>query len=178
MGHGDHGAEATGASPVDGHTYLFKPGLWSVEGIFLDRSEGRHRQSGQLVVVHAPDLWTIDSEMTISGEDPRDFLNRYEVQPMAPGAVYTEWKSEAGGPEPIFGLFVVVEEALMMPWQSRSGAYWGHETLTRLNPGLYLSRGFAFLKRDKVSSWAVRMTRQGGQDPVSVDPVGMAPATP
>jgi hypothetical protein len=50
----------------------------------------------------------------------------------------------------------------MSPWQSRSGSYWGHETLTRLSDDAYLSRGFAFLKREKVSSWAVRLTRQGG----------------
>jgi hypothetical protein len=156
------GTNAEGVSGPSAHAYLSRPGLWAVEGVFMDRQEGRHRQSGQLVVVHGPDLWTIDSELTISGEDARDFLTRYEVQPLAPGAVHTEWKSDTGGPEPIYGLFVIVEDALMSPWQSRSGAYWGHETLTRVSDDVYLSRGFAFLKREKVSSWAVRLTRQGG----------------
>ncbi|MDR1545157.1 MAG: hypothetical protein LBU12_00255 [Deltaproteobacteria bacterium] len=146
------------------HTYLFQPGLWSVEGSFYDRQEGRHRQSGQLAVIHEPDLWTIDSQINVSGQDVRDFLTRYEVTPFKPGAAHTEWKSLSGGPEPIFGLFVVVEDCLMMPWQSRSGLYWGQEVLARLGPDEYLSRGFAFIKDEKASSWAVKLTRQGAAE--------------
>jgi hypothetical protein len=153
--------QAPGALAAAGHTYLVKPGLWLMEGIFFDREEGRHRQSGQLVVVHSPDAWSIESELAISGEDTRDFLSRYDIEPLAPGAAYTEWKSETGGPEPIFGLFVIVEDAILSPFQSRSGHYWGHETLTRVSPDAYLSRGFAFIKREKVSSWAIKLTRQG-----------------
>jgi hypothetical protein len=144
------------------HTYLLEPGLWTVDGLYLDQSENRHRQSGQLVIVHSPDLWTIEGEMRISGEDTRDFLSRYEITPLAEGRVHTEWKSQTGGPEPIYGLFVFVEDTVLSPWQSRSGAYWGHETLTKAGNDVYISRGFTFLKNEKVSSWAVRLIRQGG----------------
>jgi hypothetical protein len=152
----------TGAD--QGHTYLLRPGLWSVEGILIDREGHRHLQSGQLVIVHSPELWTIESEMTISGIDPREFLSRYEITPMAQGALQTEWRSESGGPEPVYGLFVIVEDAVLSPWQSRSGNYWGHETLIRVSDDRYQSRGFAYLKRERVMSWAVKLVRQGAPE--------------
>jgi hypothetical protein len=147
------------------HTYLVEPGLWSVEGLFFDQAEKPHQQSGQLVVIHGPDLWTIDSSMNITGQDNRDFDTRYDITPMPSDRSYTEWKSITSGPEPIFGLFVVVEDTLMMPWESESGIYWGQEVLARLSPTEYLSRGYAFIKRDKVSAWAVKLTRdETGKD--------------
>jgi hypothetical protein len=142
---------------------MFRPGLWSMEGIYIDEGRRRHRQSGEVVIVHEPGLWTVDASMTISGEDSRTFQSRHEVTPVAPGASFSEWRSETGGPEPIVGLLVVVEDSLMLPWQSSSGIYWGNETLVRLGEGLYQSRGFAFLDRRLVSSWLARLTLQGGR---------------
>jgi hypothetical protein len=143
------------------HSYLVEPGLWTLEGLFYDRDERSHRQTGELVVVHGPSLWTIESRLNISGEDTRDFDTRYDIAPLGEGATYTEWKSITGGPEPIFGLFVLIEDTIMMPWESESGTYWGQEVLARVGEGEYLSRGFGFIKREKVSAWAAKMTKVG-----------------
>ncbi|MDR2387655.1 MAG: hypothetical protein LBE80_08755, partial [Deltaproteobacteria bacterium] len=107
------------------HTYLLEPGLWTVEGTYIDKEERRHRQTGQLVIVHSPSLWTIESRLNISGDDQRDFDTRYDINPMEEGQSYVEWKSITSGPEDIFGLFVIVEDTIMMPWESESGLYWG-----------------------------------------------------
>ncbi|MDR3154107.1 MAG: hypothetical protein LBW85_07540 [Deltaproteobacteria bacterium] len=144
------------------HTYLFRPGLWTADGIYFDELEKPHVQSGELLVEHAPDVWTIDSRMNVSGTDRRDFVSRYTVTPFKEGSSFTEWKSHIGGPEPVYGLFVVVQECILMPWQSQSGQYWGQESLISVSDGEYLSRGFAFIKDRKASSWAVRLLRQGG----------------
>ncbi|MDR0355158.1 MAG: hypothetical protein LBJ64_05430 [Deltaproteobacteria bacterium] len=141
------------------HTYLFQPGLWTVDGRYLDREENPHTQTGELVIVHARDLWTIDSQLNISGQDPRKLESRYEVTPFANDKSYTDWKSDTDGPEPVYGLFVVVQDAIMMPWQSRSGIYWGQEVLAKVSDHEYISRGFAFIKDDKVASWAARLSR-------------------
>ncbi|MDR2406161.1 MAG: hypothetical protein LBE27_07320 [Deltaproteobacteria bacterium] len=141
------------------HTYLFEPSLWAVEGIYRDGKNIPHTQEGQLLVSHTPELWTIDSQLKISGEDKRDFLTRYEFSPFTQTEVYCEWKSFTGGPEPIYGLFVIVEESIMMPWQSQTGQFWGHEVLSYQSSTQYLTRGFAFLKDKLVSSWAATMKR-------------------
>jgi hypothetical protein len=141
------------------HTYLVEPGLWAVEGIYLDQEERPHRQTGELVVIHGQGIWTMESRMKVSGEDTRDFDTRYDITPLPEGKSYTEWKSITSGPEAIMGLFVIVEDTVMMPWESESGVYWGQEVLARVGPADYLSRGFAFINRDKVSAWAVKLTR-------------------
>ncbi|MDR0550332.1 MAG: hypothetical protein LBI10_13135 [Deltaproteobacteria bacterium] len=141
------------------HTYLLQPGLWEVEGHYFDGEENRHEAKGQILMTHGPDLWTMESQIKISGQDRRDFLSRYEITPLADKASFTEWKSQVGGPEPIYGLFVLVEDTVMMPWQSSSGVYWGQECLGFKTPDEYQGRGFAFLKNQKASAWAFRLTR-------------------
>jgi hypothetical protein len=141
------------------HTYLFEPSLWSVEGIYRDGKNIPHSQEGQLLISHTPELWTIDSQLTISGQDKRDFLTRYEFSPFSATEQYAEWKSFSGGPEPIFGLFVLIEETILMPWQSQTGIYFGQEVLVYQSPTQYLSRGFAFLQNKLVSSWAATLSR-------------------
>jgi hypothetical protein len=98
--------------------------------------------------------------MNISGEDKRDFEARYEVVPFSENKNYTEWKSMTGGPEPLFGLFVVVEDTILTPSQSRSGVYWGQEAHIRVGKGEYSNRGFSFLKDEKVSSWSMRLIKE------------------
>ena len=143
------------------HTYLVNPGLWELTGIYYDKNNNAYPQKGELIITHDPDLWVVEGQITITTEQTQSVTSRYEIQPLAPGATYTDWTSEAGGPEPIFGLFVLVGDTIMSPWQSRSGTYWGQEILTRVSDTEYQGRGFAFLKEEKVSAWATRVTLAG-----------------
>jgi hypothetical protein len=127
-------------------------------GIFYDQNDNPFPQKGRLVVTHEPDFWVIEGDLTITTHETQKVVSRYEVQPLAPDSTCAEWKSETGGPEPVFGLFVLVEDTIMSPWHSKSGAYWGQEILTRISPGEYRGRGFAFLQNKKVSAWATRLT--------------------
>ena len=141
------------------HTYLLEPGLWEISGAYYDANDNPFPQKGQLVIVHSPDIWTIEGEVTITTHETQKVTSRYEVQPLAEGASFTEWRSETGGPEPVLGLFVMVEDVLMSPWHSRSGAYWGQEILRQISEDEYQGRGFAFLNDQKVSSWSTRLVR-------------------
>lgn len=143
------------------HTYLLEPGLWEIEGAYYDLNNNAYPQKGQVVITHEPGLWTLEGKLTITTHETQIINYRYEIEPQAEEATYTEWKSETGGPEPVFGLFVSVEETIMSPWQSRSGTYWGQEVLTHISPDGYQARGFAFLENKKVSAWSTRLTRLG-----------------
>jgi len=143
------------------HSYLLQPGLWELTGVYRDLNDNPFPQKGQLVITHEPGLWTIEGQLTVITEQTQTIASRYDVQPLAEGASFTEWKSEVGGPEPVFGLYVVVEDTIMSPWQSRSGAYWGQEVLRQVSPTEYQGRGFAFLNNEKVSAWSTRLTFNG-----------------
>ena len=143
------------------HSYLLQPGLWELSGVYRDLNDNPFPQKGQLVVTHEPGLWIIEGQLTVITEQTQTIASRYDVQPLAEGASFTEWKSEVGGPEPVFGLYVVVDDVIMSPWQSRSGAYWGQEVLRQVSPTEYQGRGFAFLNNEKVSAWSTRLTFNG-----------------
>ncbi|MGL4209498.1 MAG: hypothetical protein ACRCTY_08945 [Candidatus Adiutrix sp.] len=143
------------------HSFLLNPGLWDVSGVFYDANNRPYPQSGQLVIVHEDDLWTVEGRLSIITENAQTVNSRYEVTPMPEHGSFTEWKSEAGGPEPIFGLYVLVGDTIMSPWQSRSGTYWGQEVLIRQSSHEYHGRGFAFLNNEKVSAWTTHLTFNG-----------------
>ena len=143
------------------HTYLYRPGLWDLAGIYYDANNNAFPQKGTILVIHEPDLWIVEAQLTITTEQTQKAASRYEIQPPAEGASVTEWKSETGGPEPVYGLYVVVGDAIMSPWQSKSGVYWGQEVLTWVNENDYQARGFAFLENEKVSAWSTRLMFNG-----------------
>lgn len=141
------------------HTYLMCSGLWDLDGLIEGADGVKFKQEGQLAVYRQDDIWSIDSRITILRPAPQDIVSRYEVAPFNEAAGYAEWTSHVGGPEPVHGLFVIVEDAIMSPWQSSGGEYWGQEVLVRVADDEYRVRGFAFLKQNKVSAWSARMFR-------------------
>ncbi len=143
------------------HSYLLKPGLWEISGLYIDKYENKFSQKGQLLISHEPGLWTLEATLTIATKQAQTINSRYEIQPLSSGASFTEWKSETGGPEPVFGLFVLVGDTIMSPWQSRSGIYWGQEIMARQSADSYQGRGFAFLNNEKVSAWITRLSFNG-----------------
>jgi len=143
------------------HSYLLQPGLWELTGVYRDINNNPFPQKGQLVITHEPDLWIIEGQLTVITEQTQTISSRYDVQPLAENASFTEWKSEVGGPEPVFGLFVLVDDTIMSPWQSKSGTYWGQEVLRQVSPTEYQGRGFAFLNNEKVSAWVTRLSFNG-----------------
>lgn len=144
------------------HTYIMEPSLWEMSGIYHDVNNNKYPQKGQVVVSHQSDLWTLEGQLTITTHETQDINYRYEIQPPPDEtATFVEWKSETGGPEPVFGLFVIVEDTIMSPWQSQSGTYWGQEIFTYINPNEYQGRGFAFLQNEKVAAWSIFLTRIG-----------------
>ena len=143
------------------HSYLLQPGLWELTGVYRDLNNNPFPQKGQLVITHEPDMWVIEGQLTVITERTQTIASRYDIQPLTEGASFTEWKSEVGGPEPVFGLFVLVDDTIMSPWQSRSGTYWGQEVLRRVTATEYQGRGFAFLNNEKVSAWVTRLTFTG-----------------
>lgn len=142
------------------HTYLMRSGFWELDGLIEGPDGQVCRQTGQLVVCRRDGLWSIDSLIVISRPTAREIVSRYEVGPFNEKDACAEWKAHLGGPAPIYGLFVIVEDAIMSPWQSSSGDYWGQEIMVWAADDEYRVRGYAFLKRQRVSAWSARMFRR------------------
>lgn len=143
------------------HTFLFNEGLWEASGTYYDAQGNRLSNEGQTVITHGPDLWISEGSMKIIGENPMEFHNRYEIIPFAPGFDFTTWRSFNPDLETLHGHYVIVEDAIISPWQSETGEFWGTEFLVQVSETVYRGRGYAFRQGQKLSSWAVQLIYKG-----------------
>jgi hypothetical protein len=141
------------------HTFLFEEALWDASGAYYDAAGTRFPTEGRTVITHQTGLWINEGTLKILSENPMEFRNRYEVMPFPPGSDRTVWHSYNPDLEELEGWFVIVEDAIMSPWRSKSGQFWGQEVLIQVNDDEYRGRGFAFHGETKMSSWAVRLVR-------------------
>ncbi len=135
------------------HAYLFQPALWEGEGR-MDVAVIPTPQpvSCTVRVGHAPGRWQLE---VVLGEGQ----TRWELEPPAPG----EQSLRLHGHSPDFGaltgLLTVVDESLLLFYESADGSMKGGETLQRLTADSYQLRGALFIDGDRFTSWSVRLRR-------------------
>lgn len=141
------------------HTYLFKEGLWTAKGIYID--EGGHDipVEGESEISHVDEIWVNETCMRMFGDSPLEFQNRYEIVPFAPDKDFTSWTSSSPTLGFFLGRFIVVDDSILSFYQSKNGEYSGTEYLRKIDEALYWNRG-AFMTNDKkLSSWVVKLRK-------------------
>ena len=140
------------------HSFLFQEGLWLANGRYYDACGVALPCEGQTRITHAEGLWINEGFMRVLADQPVEFSNRYEIVPFEEGQEITTWHSLNPDLENLHGQFIIVFDAIISPWQSESGEYWGSEFLLQINDTLYHNRGYACRGNTKLSSWAVELT--------------------
>jgi hypothetical protein len=140
------------------HTFLFRPALWESRGWFYDNAGNRLPCEGQTVITHESDIWINEGSMKVIGPQPMEFTNRYEIAPFKPGLDFTTWQSFNPDLESLSGHFVIVEDAILSPYKSESGQFWGNEFMVQVSEREYRGRGYVFQGDQKLSSWAIQLS--------------------
>jgi hypothetical protein len=84
--------------------------------------------------------------------------NRYEIEPLSPGARSTHWSSINPSIGALRGRFVLSGDAILSNYASPTGRYRGFESIKKETDAKYSVRG-AMLDEDKViSTWALELT--------------------
>ena len=140
------------------HTFLLQEGLWRAEGEYCDSGGTRYPTSGECTIRHQATRWQFESALRLRGEPPRIQHNRYEIEPLKPGAISTHWSSHNAMVGALSGRFVVTGDAILSFYASPTGRYRGFECLQQKDEKRYSARG-ALLEEDKViSTWAIELT--------------------
>ena len=142
------------------HSFLFEEAAWKAEGLYFHADGRAVPAEGRTRITHLPDIWINDGYMRVLVNGGAEFSNRYEIQPFGPNDEITTWRSRNPALEDLSGQFIIIEETIISPWQSQSGAFHGAEVMIMVAPGEYLSRGYAMHGREKLSSWAVRLLKE------------------
>jgi len=141
------------------HTFLFEEGLWKAEGVYVDGTNTALHAEGAITITHGEDLWINEGSLKLFLTKPVEFKNRYEIIPFEEGRDHTTWKSKNPVIGTLLGKIVLIDDSLISLYESEDGLYAGSEYLLRVSETVYRNRGFAFKDDERISSWAVQLTR-------------------
>ncbi len=140
------------------HTFLFLEGTWTGKGTYYDQNSSPLNASGQSEIVHLKNTWFINSSMTLSGENPVELKNDYEIIPFENDI--TSWKSVNPELGTLLGSFAIVEDSIISLFSSETGEVFGSEILTKINESEYSAKGVLYNAAGKISSWSVHLERE------------------
>lgn len=136
------------------HTFLLKPGVWTARGHFITPDGAVAQAEGRTGISHEPEAWRLKGFMRVLLDDPIEFSNDYEIEPMEPGVLAAKWVSRNPDLGALRGNFAIAGDAIISVYRSDDGQHEGSETLLLLADGSYLSRGALFSGGELASTWA------------------------
>lgn len=140
------------------HTFLYSEGVWISRGIYYDENNNKLNVEGRSEITHKKKLWLNKSSMILTGDNPVELRNDYEIAPFVKGV--TIWKSNNPELGTLIGRFAVVEDMILSLFSSESGEFFGSESLTKINESEYIGKGVLYSAAGKIYSWSVRMERE------------------
>ncbi|MBP1732590.1 MAG: hypothetical protein H6Q55_3019 [Deltaproteobacteria bacterium] len=141
------------------HTFLFEEGVWRAEGTYIDGTNTALRAEGTIAITHTGEAWINEGSLRLLRAHPVEFQNRYEIVPFEEGKDYTTWKSQNPVIGTLIGKIVVIDDSLISVYESEDRLYAGSEYLLQVSETVYRNRGFAFKEDERISSWAVQLTK-------------------
>lgn len=143
------------------HTFLFEPGIWSGIGTFWTEDGKPTPAEGRIEITHRPQCWLLAGSLRVSCSPRVEFVNHYFIEPPAPGAISTTWKSENSALGKLKGSFAVVGPSIVSLYHCDGGpGYYGTEHLMQLEAERYEACAVLFLEGRRLSSWRMTLTRE------------------
>lgn len=141
------------------HTFLFKQGLWILDGEYYDRYRNAYSAAGQSETIHRKEIWIEDRIVKVFFEEPMAIATRYEIEPFEPGKTFTNWKAGNRILGNLKGDLFIMGDTIRSQFRSEDGRYSGCERLQMVDDGIYRSRR-VLLDGDRMrSSWVMEFRR-------------------
>ncbi len=142
------------------HAFLFQPATWAATGVYTFADGKTVPVKGETTVTHKPKVWVNEGRMRLLDETGLKLENRYEILPFTEGRDYTSWKSFNPALGVLIGAFSIVADSIISMSASEDGQYYACEYLLRIDDLTYRNRGVLFRSGEKLSSWAVDLTKK------------------
>ena len=137
------------------HTFLLRPGSWSVQGRYFDARYRLQSVRGDLVVRHEPLHWFVAGALGLAESGKRLDL-ACTVAPSNGGAA-ASWSCALPGLGELEGSWELAGRRMFSSYRSRDGAHAGQATFTRQGDTVYLVEGELRRGNDIVCSWEIRL---------------------
>lgn len=142
------------------HTFLFTEGVWITRGVYYDENNNRLSVEGRSEITHKKKLWLNKSIMTLSGDEPVEIRNDYEIAPFVNNVA--GWQSVNPRLGTLIGRFAVIEDSILSLYSAGSGEFFGSESLTQVSEFEYTGKGVLYGVAGKIYSWSVRLEKEIG----------------
>lgn len=141
------------------HSFLLEPARWQAEGVFIDPERQTLPMSGQTIILHGEEIWSLTGKLHLTGENPVEIVNDYRIVPFASGELQTTWTSHHPALGSLKGRFVIVNDTILSTFESDDHLFRGTEWLRRIDGEHYENRGVIFRGERLLSAWAAELWR-------------------
>jgi hypothetical protein len=129
-------------------------------GTFWTEDGKATNAEGRIEISHREECWLLAGSLRVLSSPPVEFVNHYFINPPAPDAISTTWKSENSAIGKLSGSFSIVGPSIVSLYHCEGGpGYYGTEHLLQLDPKRYEACGVLFLEGRRLSSWRVQLSR-------------------
>jgi hypothetical protein len=143
------------------HPYLMTPGIWHARGRYRDDQDRAVAAEGSAELRHHADVWELVGELRLLGPRPVAFTNRYRIAPAPAEARLLRWQSDNPALGRLEGVFVLVDDTILVRGASADQHYRVVETLTLIDERQYCNRGALIGGDARLGAWAMELTRAG-----------------
>ena len=141
------------------HTFLFQEGRWEAVGDYFDEGGNRIPFVGESTITHTEELWLNVGVITLQVPNEIMFTNTYEFVPLAEGEHFGYWQSTNPSLGTLMGKIVIIDDAILTSFNSKSGEYEGFEYLVKVNDKHYRNKGVLYMGNMKLSSWMTELKK-------------------
>jgi hypothetical protein len=140
------------------HTFLFKEGIWRLDGDYTDAHSHTCPMEGETLIMHHSGRFISESDFILHSDHPMKFHQKMEM-PEIQSQDLTIWKSMDIISGLMEGKAFIVSDHIILVYNSPDGYYSGVENIIRINDVFYHSFGSIFKLEERVSSWNAEMIR-------------------
>ena len=142
------------------HSFLFQEWTWTAQGGYYDSAGNLFPCEGESIITHESDCWKNQGFIRIMADSVIEYKNGYRIIPIESGGEITTWRSLNPDLDVLTGTLVIVDRTIISNWKSEDQVFWGTEFLVMVNRNVYRNWGHACRQMEKLSSWAMTLTKK------------------
>jgi hypothetical protein len=140
------------------HRYLLDERDWTTEGTVTDADGLTMQATGRAAMRHTPEVWTLESTLTLTGVNSQTVQQRTSILPMDPRALQTTWRSKQAQLGMLEGRYTLVNDTILSTYATIDQRFHGVEAMVLMSDDRYVQRGALYQGSQLISTWAVLLT--------------------
>jgi hypothetical protein len=141
------------------HTFLLQPGLWQLQGYFIDEQNRFAMLQGDVQIAHYSRKWINESLVNIDDRVYPEISNQYQIAPLKDGATSADWNTKNSVIGKLKGSYTIDHQFIVSEFKTTNGLYRGAEYLEMLSNDKYSNKGYLMRGETRQAFWTAELIR-------------------